>query len=101
MVELQDGLLGKQTAAAFKRVFAPKLGALETMASAFGILPLSTLTLFSSVASLLGAAGQGNYSAANAALDAWSHAWQAAGGLSRSIQWGAWASSGEKQWAHR
>ena len=37
---------------------------------------------------------QANYAAANAALDAWSHSWQAAGGASKSIQWGAWASSG-------
>lgn len=38
---------------------------------------------------------QANYAAANAALDAWSHAWQAAGGASKAVQWGAWASSGE------
>lgn len=37
---------------------------------------------------------QANYAAANCALDAWSHAWQAAGGASQSLQWGAWASSG-------
>ena len=56
---------------------------------------MAALALFSSVASLLGAAGQANYAAANAALDVWSHAQQAMGGVSKSVQWGAWASSGE------
>lgn len=38
---------------------------------------------------------QANYAAANCALDAWSHAWQDAGCASKSVQWGAWASSGD------
>lgn len=87
-------MLPKQSASSFKAVFAPKLGALSTLNTSSTNLPITAITLFSSVASLLGGAGQGNYAAANAVLDAWSHAQQAAGGVARSVQWGAWASSG-------
>ena len=65
------------------------------MSAALQRQPVASLALFSSVASLLGAAGQANYAAANAALDTWSHAWQAGGGASKAIQWGAWTSAGE------
>lgn len=91
---LQDGMLDKQSAGSFRRVFAPKLAALDSLAAASHCQPLASLVLFSSVASLLGAPGQGNYAAANAALDAWADSRQAAGGAARSVQWGAWASSG-------
>ncbi|MCP4500404.1 MAG: KR domain-containing protein, partial [Deltaproteobacteria bacterium] len=45
-------------------------------------------------ASLLGSAGQSNYSAANAYLDTWSSAMESQGGCATSIQWGAWSSGG-------
>ncbi len=50
--------------------------------------------LFSSIAALLGAPGQANYSAANAALDSMAAGWQITGTPVKSMQWGAWASSG-------
>jgi hypothetical protein len=50
--------------------------------------------LFSSVASLLGGAGQGNYASANAFLDSWAYNQQLSGSRVKSVQWGAWASSG-------
>lgn len=37
------------------------------------------------------AAGQANYAAANAALEAWAGAEAARGGVSLAVQWGAWA----------
>lgn len=52
------------------------------------------MVLFSSIASLIGAAGQSNYVAANAALDAWAQRRTAAGQVCSAVQWGAWASSG-------
>ncbi len=55
---LADSLLDKQSAGSFRRVFAPKLGGLAAMAAALQRQPVSSLALFSSVASLLGAAGQ-------------------------------------------
>ena len=50
--------------------------------------------LFSSIAVLLGAPGQANYSAANAALDSMAVSARAAGVVVVSVQWGAWASAG-------
>lgn len=55
---LADSLLDKQSAGSFRRVFAPKLGGLADMAAALQRQPVASLALFSSVASLLGAAGQ-------------------------------------------
>ncbi len=51
---------------------------------------LRHLVLFSSTASLVGGIGQGDYAAANAMLDALSHARRHAGLQSLSINWGLW-----------
>ena len=56
--------------------------------------PLEIFVQFSSVAALWGSAGQGNYSSANAALDALASALCVRGMTSRSVQWGAWATAG-------
>ncbi|MED5470008.1 MAG: KR domain-containing protein, partial [Cyanobacteriota bacterium] len=91
---LADMLLGSQTMQSMRTVFAPKVDALHGMyLSTWGHTVHSQL-LFSSVASLLGSAGQSNYSAANAYLDSWSCALETQGGCATSIQWGAWASGG-------
>jgi len=52
------------------------------------------VTAFSSIASLLGAAGQANYAAANGALDRWAIAAQSSGSPGVSVQWGAWSGPG-------
>ncbi len=46
---------------------------------------------FSSTAALLGPAGQANYAAANAAINAWSSVRAAAGSVHTAVMWGAWA----------
>ena len=92
---LQDSMLQGQSASALRVALAPKVVALSAMESALGLLPLQHVALFSSVASLLGTAGQANYAAANAGLDAWAAAQQAAGHPTKAVQWGAWSSTGQ------
>lgn len=73
---LEDALLPKQTLGSLRRVFAPKLAGLRNLAGALAAAPPAAVALFSSIASLLGSPGQGNYAAANAALDSWALAAQ-------------------------
>lgn len=89
---LDDGLLLDLDPARFDRVLAPKVqGALNLRAAAG---ELRFFALFSSIAGLLGTAGQGNYAAANAALDALAAAWSARGTPALSIAFGPWAEVG-------
>lgn len=91
---LRDALLAKQTAAGLRQALAPKLAGGANAAAAQHGQPLQQRLLFSSVASLLGNAGQANYAAANAALDAAAQAMQQQGAAAVSLQWGPWAGAG-------
>lgn len=89
---LDDALIARQTAAGVRAVFAPKVAGSAALARDLTCTPLSGGAIFfSSAAVLVGSAGQANYAAANAALDALADRMQAAGcpGMQRGYPWGA------------
>jgi myxalamid-type polyketide synthase MxaE and MxaD len=91
---LDDGILLQLDRERFDSVMAPKVkGAWNLHSLSLGDA-LDFFVLFSSAASLLGSPGQGNYSAANAFLDALAHYRRARGLPALSINWGPWAEVG-------
>jgi KR domain len=66
----QDAALPKQSAARLRTVLAPRGSGTCNLLAAAAAAPLGGVALFSSIAALLGNAGQSNYAAANALLDA-------------------------------
>ena len=91
---LDDGILLNQTTEQFRRVMAPKVDGAKHLHELSSDLALDFFLCYSSMASLLGSPGQGNYAAANAYLDALAHHRRALGMPALTINWGAWAGSG-------
>lgn len=93
---LDDGMLVNQSAARFAAVMGPKgdgAWRLHTALEARNLRP-DFFVLYSSLSALFGSAGQGNYVAANAFLDALAHHRRAQGLVATSIGWGAWSEVG-------
>ncbi|MGD1700256.1 SDR family NAD(P)-dependent oxidoreductase [Dapis sp. BLCC M229] len=91
---LDDGVLQKMTWEKFTKVMAPKVSGTWYLHQLTQDLPLDFFVCFSSMASMLGNFGQGNYAAANGFMDAIAHYRRGQGLPGLSINWGAWATAG-------
>ncbi|WP_030107595.1 beta-ketoacyl reductase, partial [Actinoalloteichus caeruleus] len=91
---VDDGLLGTLTPDRVDAVLAPKADAAHHLDRLTADLDLSFLTLFSSAAGLMGAPGQANYAAANAAVEAVALRRAATGRPARALAWGLWEGIG-------
>jgi NADPH:quinone reductase-like Zn-dependent oxidoreductase/aryl carrier-like protein len=86
---LDDGFLFQLDEERFEKVMAPKVVGAWNLHIQTLTRPLDFFVLFSSVSSLIGNPGQGNYCAANAFLDALAHYRRAQNLPAMTINWGA------------
>jgi acyl transferase domain-containing protein/acyl carrier protein len=91
---LDDGVLDALTPERFTSVLRAKVAAAAHLDELTRDLDLSAFVLFSSISGTFGAAGQANYAAANAFLDALAERRRAEGLPATSIAWGPWAEGG-------
>nr|BCK51645.1 modular polyketide synthase [Micromonospora sp.] len=91
---IDDGVLDGLDLTRMQAVLDGKVRAARVLHEATAHRDLDAFVLFSSLAGVIGSAGQGNYAAANAYLDAFA-AWRRDQGLpATAIAWGAWAEDG-------
>ncbi|MFD3817581.1 amino acid adenylation domain-containing protein [Streptomyces rubiginosohelvolus] len=89
--QVRDTLVADLDRAAFDAVHDPKTVGAHLLHRHLRDEPLDHFVLFASIASLLTTAGQTNYAAGNAFLDALAHHRRAQGLPALSLDWGPWA----------
>ncbi|MFE9607243.1 amino acid adenylation domain-containing protein [Streptomyces sp. NPDC006012] len=89
--QVRDTLLPEMDRETFDAVHDPKVLGAYLLHRHLAEEPLDHFVLFSSIASLLTTAGQTNYAAGNAFLDALAHHRRARGLPGLSLDWGPWA----------
>src|SRR5262249_7392640 len=91
---LDDGVITEQRWDRFESVLKPKLGSAWHLHQATRLRQLDFLVLYSSIAAVVGSAGQSNYATANASLIGLAQHRRALGLPATSIAWGPWADIG-------
>ena len=91
---VEDGLIASKDPDEMERVLAPKVQGALVLEQLLGKQQLDFLLLFSSSSSVLGPAGQADYVAANAFLNALARREHARGRPVAALQWGTWQGVG-------
>ncbi|KVL12891.1 type I polyketide synthase [Burkholderia ubonensis] len=91
---LDDAPLSALDEPRYGRVIAPKADGARWIHERTSRVPLDFFVVYSSIASALGAAGQGNYAAANGYLDALVQYRRRLGLPALAVNWGGWSGAG-------